>query len=321
MRLSRSRQAVSWPCVWAAAASSAAAASAARPLRTHTRNSATHPPAGPSVECAARMPDHNTASAAIPAPALIDIGINLTHDSYDADRDAVLARAREAGVVQMVVTGATLASSAQAIALAPQPPGRLFAPAGVHPHYAAELDSARLAELAELVQRPEVVAVGECGLDYFRDLAPRPAQRAAFLHQRDAHGDFSAMLREHALAWRGVAHCFTGDAAQLECYLGLGLAIGITGWICDERRGAHLAALMPQVPAGRLLLETDGPYLLPRSLQPRPRSRRNEPAYLPQVAGAVARARGEPLAAIAHSSTAAARALFALPEAPESFEN
>ena len=282
------------------------------------------------------MPDHNTASAAAAAPALIDIGINLTHDSYDADRDAVLARAREAGVVQMVVTGATLAGSAQAIALARQHAGRLFATAGVHPHHAAELDSARLAELAELVQLPEVVAVGECGLDYFRDLAPRPAQRAAFqrqlelaahagkpvfLHQRDAHADFSAMLREHARAWRGVAHCFTGDAAQLECYLGLGLAIGITGWICDERRGAHLAALMPQVPAGRLLLETDGPYLLPRNLQPRPRSRRNEPAYLPQVAAAVARARGEPLATLAHASTAAARALFALPEPPVSFEN
>ena len=120
--------------------------------------------------------------------------------------------------------------------------------------------------------------------------------------------------------WRGVAHCFTGGREELERYLGLGLAIGITGWICDERRGAHLAALMPQIPAERLLLETDGPYLLPRDLQPKPASRRNEPAYLPQIAAAVARARGEPLATLAHSSTAAARALFALPEG-RSFEN
>ena len=155
------------------------------------------------------MPDHNTASAAIPAPALIDIGINLTHDSYDADRDAVLARAREAGVVQMVVTGATLASSAQAIALARQHPGRLFATAGVHPHYAAELDSARLAELAELVQRPEVVAVGECGLDYFRDLAPRPAQRAAF--QRHALQFRSHNLPQDELS-RGIQ-----PAIQINC--------------------------------------------------------------------------------------------------------
>jgi len=278
------------------------------------------------------MQNHTTASAAVAAPALIDIGINLAHDSYDEDRDAVIARAHQAGVVQMVVTGSTLASSARALALARQHPGRLFATAGVHPHHAAELSAASLAELGELARRPEVVAVGECGLDYFRDFSPRAAQRAAFarqlelaaaagkpvfLHQRDAHADFSAILREQRSEWRGVAHCFTGGTAELECYLGLGLAIGITGWICDERRGGHLAALMPQIPSARLLLETDGPYLLPRSLQPKPRSRRNEPAYLPQVAAAVARARGEPLAAVAHSSTAAARALFALPEPPE----
>jgi TatD DNase family protein len=134
-----------------------------------------------------------------------------------------------------------------------------------------------------------------------------------FLHQRDAHDDFIAILREHAANWRGVAHCFTGSAEQLQDYLQLGLAIGITGWICDERRGTHLAALMSQVPAERLLLESDGPYLLPRDLTPKPASRRNEPAYLPHVAVAVARARGETLESLARSSTAAARALFALP--------
>jgi TatD DNase family protein len=261
-------------------------------------------------------------------PALIDIGINLAHDSYDRDRDAVIARAHACGVVQMVVTGATLAGSVRALALAREHPGRLFATAGVHPHHATELDSASLAALAELARLPEVVAVGECGLDYFRDFSPRAVQRQAFhrqlelaaqvgkpvfLHQRDAHDDFIAILREHAPGWRGVAHCFTGSAEELECYLQLGLAIGITGWICDERRGAHLAALMPQVPSGRLLLETDGPYLLPRDLTPKPASRRNEPAYLPHIATAVARARGETLDALARSSTVAARALFALP--------
>lgn len=278
------------------------------------------------------MPDHHstapaTGAATAPAP-LIDIGINLAHDSYDADRDAVLARARAAGVTQMVVTGSTLESSARAAALARDHPGTLFATAGVHPHHASELDAARSAALAELARRPEIVAVGECGLDYFRDLSPRPAQQHAFhrqlelaarigkpvfLHQRDAHADFLAILREHAGAWRGVAHCFTGTAEQLGGYLQLGLAIGITGWICDQRRGAHLAALMPQIPPQRLLLETDGPYLLPRDLTPRPASRRNEPAYLPHIAAAVARARGETLESLALSSTAAARALFALP--------
>jgi len=277
--------------------------------------------------------DLSTASptvAAANAP-LIDIGINLAHDSYDADRDLVIERARSAGVVQMVVTGSTLASSARAIALARAHPGELFATAGVHPHHAGELSAAAVAELEELAHDPAVVAVGECGLDYFRDFAPRAAQQQAFhrqlelaarlgkpvfLHQRDAHGEFVAILREHAASWRGVAHCFTGSAEELACYLGLGLAIGITGWICDERRGTHLAPLVLSIPPERLLLETDGPYLLPRTLRPRPPSRRNEPAYLPEIAVAVAHARGETLAALARSSTAAARALFRLPAAP-----
>jgi TatD DNase family protein len=230
-----------------------------------------------------------------------------------------------------MVTGATLAGSAAAIALAHQHPGRLFATAGVHPHHAAELGEAELAQLANLALAGEVVALGECGLDYFRNYAPHAAQQQAFhrqlelarrldkpvfLHQRDAHADFVAILREHAPRWRGVAHCFTGDAAQLECYLELGLAIGITGWICDERRGAHLKPLMSRIPATRLLLESDGPYLLPRDLSPKPASRRNEPAYLPHVAATVAQARGEPLSMLAHSSTEAARALFALPTPP-----
>jgi len=278
------------------------------------------------------MRDHNTAAARVaatqPTVTLIDIGINLAHDSYDADREAVIARARAAGVTQMLVTGSTLGSSRQAIQLARAHPGQLFATAGVHPHHASGLDAERLAELEELTRQPQVVAVGECGLDYCRNLSPRPAQQQAFhrqlelalrvgkpvfLHQRDAHEDFVAILREHDAHWRGVAHCFTGNGAELECYLGLGLSIGITGWICDERRGAHLAALMPRVPAQRLLLETDGPYLLPRDLQPKPASRRNEPAYLPQIAAAVARARGESVDTLAHTSTAAALALFQLP--------
>jgi TatD DNase family protein len=279
--------------------------------------------------------DLSTASripAAVPAPAaLIDIGINLAHDSYDDDRAAVIERARAAGVVQMIVTGSSLASSARAIDLAHAHPGRLFATAGVHPHHAGELTEETVSALEALARDPAVVAVGECGLDYFRDLSPRAAQQQSFhrqldlasrlgkpvfLHQRDSHADFAAILREHASDWHGVAHCFTGSHEQLTCYLELGLAIGITGWICDERRGTHLVPLMRGIPAERLLLETDGPYLLPRTLTPKPASRRNEPAYLPQIAGAVAQARGETLESLARSSTAAARALFRLPEEP-----
>jgi TatD DNase family protein len=260
---------------------------------------------------------------------LIDVGINLAHDSYDADRDAVIARAEAAGVVQMIVTGSSVASSRAAISLSRQQPGKLFATAGVHPHHATELTSAVLTELGALAREPEVVALGECGLDYYRDYSPRAAQREAFrrqlelaagcgkpvfLHQRDAHEDFIAILREHwpALAG-GVAHCFTGGAVELERYLELGLAIGITGWICDERRGAHLLELMRRIPADRLLLETDAPYLLPRDLQPKPASRRNEPVYLAHIAAVVARAREEPARSLAQSSTEAARRLFRIP--------
>ena len=271
------------------------------------------------VEC----PSHMIASS------LIDIGINLAHDSFNADRDAVIARAAAAGVVQMMVTGSSGSSTREAIEMARTHPGRLFATAGVHPHYAKELTDELLAELRQLAALARVVAVGECGLDYFRDLSPRAVQQKAFhrqlelaavvgkpvfLHQRDAHADFVAILKEHRAALvGGVAHCFTGSQEELTAYLEMDLAIGITGWICDERRGAHLLPLMGEIPADRLLLETDGPYLLPRDLPSKPESRRNEPAFLPHIAATVARARGEALETLAASSTAAARRLFGLP--------
>ena len=271
---------------------------------------------------------HNAAPQ--PARPLIDIGINLGHESYDADRDTVIRHAHGAGVVQMLVTGSSGSSTRKAIELSQAHPHRLFATAGVHPHHATELTADLLAELEPLARAPEVVAVGECGLDYYRNYSPHEAQRLAFhrqlelaarigkpvfLHLRDAHGDFFATLREH---WPhlagGVAHCFTGGEAELDSYLDLGLAIGITGWICDERRGTHLLELVRHIPADRLLIETDGPYLLPRDLHPVPGSRRNEPAYLPHIAATIARARNEPLETLAQSSTAAARSLFGLPE-------
>ncbi|MFO1455821.1 MAG: TatD family hydrolase [Steroidobacteraceae bacterium] len=262
---------------------------------------------------------------------LIDIGINLTHDSYDPDRDAVVQRALAAGVCHMLVTGASVEGSRAAIELSRKWPGLLRATAGCHPHHATEFDAAAAAALRELATGPEVAALGECGLDYHRDFSPRDQQRQAFerqlelavelrkplfLHQRDAHADFLALLRaalpglprEPDGSLRAVAHCFTGNRDELLAYLELGLCIGITGWICDERRGMHLRDLVRLVPAGRLMIETDGPYLLPRDLSPKPASRRNEPAYLPHVAQAVAAARGESLAAMAdHTSSTAAR--------------
>lgn len=240
---------------------------------------------------------------------LIDIGANLTHDSFDEDRADVVQRALDAGVRRMVVTGSSNQGSLDALKLAESEPGRLFATAGVHPHHAADFDETSISLITELCAHEAVVAVGECGLDYFRNFSPRAAQLAAFqsqleiaaetalpvfLHQRDAHDDFVEILEPMVPRLsRAVAHCFTGEHESLREYLALGLWIGITGWICDERRGAHLHDIVSAVPDDRLLIETDAPYLLPRTIKPKPKSRRNEPAYLPEVVRVVAEARGQ----------------------------
>ena len=260
----------------------------------------------------------------------IDIGVNLAHDSFDADREAVMQRAAAVGVRQMMVTGSSEAGSRQAIELARQHPRVLFATAGVHPHHAADLSQEALPALAEMARAPEVVAVGECGLDYFRDFSPRDLQRRAFawqleiaaksgkpvfLHQRDAHEDFLAILREHRGSIAGgVAHCFTGGEAERDAYLELGLHIGITGWICDERRGLHLREVVKGIPADRLMLETDAPYLLPRDLKPAPKTRRNEPQHLPHIARAIAGARGQTVETLAREAADTTRRFFRLTE-------
>jgi TatD DNase family protein len=260
---------------------------------------------------------------------LIDIGANLGHESFDHDFDAVLQRAVLAGVAQLVITGASREGSPRALELARTHPGMLFATAGVHPHHATEYTAEADAEMRALVARPEVVAVGECGLDYFRDLSPRHAQRRAFerqleiavdtgkplfLHQRDAHADFVAILRQfEGRIAPAVVHCFTGTRAEcFEC-LDHDWHIGITGWLCDERRGAHLREFVKDIPANRLMVETDAPYLLPRTVKPSPSHRRNEPMYLAHIVEELARDRGEEVAITAAATTATARAFFRLP--------
>lgn len=260
--------------------------------------------------------------------ALVDIGANLTHDSFARDLDDVLARARRHGVHRMVVTGADVPGSQAAHALALRRPGELFATAGMHPHHAGEFNAEVEDELRALHRQRNVVAVGETGLDYFRDLSPRAAQvfaferqlglaiesgKPLFLHQRDAHADFLACLDNvRDCIGRAVVHCFTGDKRELFDYLDRDLHIGITGWICDERRGTHLRELVGSIPADRLMLETDAPYLLPRNLDPMPPHRRNEPMYLAHIADEVARDRGESLAVLAESTSTTAMRFFGL---------
>ncbi len=259
---------------------------------------------------------------------MIDIGANLAHDSFDADREALLQRAWDAGLECILVTGSSIASNEQALQLARAHPGRLYSTAGLHPHHAAEWDETMAARIAELAREPEVLALGECGLDYFRNLAPHPDQRRAFiaqlglavqadkpafLHQREAHDDFLPILRDYRRALPGcVVHCFTDSAAALEDYLALDCHIGITGWVCDERRGQLLRELVPRIPAERLLIETDAPYLLPRNIKPSPRDRRNEPAFLPWVLRTIAELRGEDAAQLAAQTSANARRLFGI---------
>lgn len=257
---------------------------------------------------------------------LFDIGANLTHASFRDDLAEVLARAREAGVAHIVLTGTTVAESRAAAGLAET--FDLHATAGVHPHHARECGPDTLAALRDLASHPRVVALGECGLDFNRNYAPHPDQekwfvaqlelalelgKPLFLHSRDAYPRFSDILRSHAVK-KAVAHCFTGGREELHAYLELGLYIGITGWICDERRGRHLLELVREIPPERLLLETDAPYLTPRDLHPPPRARRNEPAFLPHIARAVARALGRPVEDVAAETTRNAQAFFGLDE-------
>ncbi len=265
---------------------------------------------------------------AIAAPTIIDIGLNLTHKSFRADLAEVVERARQAGVRQMVLTGATVEGSREALALARAYPDSMRCTAGIHPHHAAAFRPSALTSLRALAADYQVVAIGECGLDFFRDFSPRPAQRdcfraqlglaaelglPVFLHEREAHGDFLSIL-EGAMAGlkAAVVHCFTGGRGALAAYLELGCFIGITGWICDERRGGELRELAPLIPLDRLMIETDAPYLLPRDLRPKPKASRNEPCHLAHVGRAVAAVRGMSYEALATTTTANARRFFGL---------
>lgn len=257
----------------------------------------------------------------------VDIGVNLSAKQFADDQAEVVARARAAAVDTLILTGTSLPDSAALVALAER--YQQYCTAGVHPHHASDWHHDSAAQLRALATQPRVCAIGECGLDFNRNFSPPAAQELAFsaqlaiaaelqlpvfLHCRDAHARFLQLLTPWLTKLPGaVLHCFTGTRAELSECLQHGLSIGITGWICDERRGSELLAMLPDIPLDRLLLETDAPWLLPRDLQPTPKNRRNEPMWLPHIAGTVARQLGLPLAQLAEHTSANAKRLFRLP--------
>ena len=238
----------------------------------------------------------------------IDIGANLTNKQYTHDVEQVIQSARDAGLSQIILTGSSLRNSRQSADLCELHSHYLYSTAGIHPHDAKTFDSSTTpTELRRLYELDQVVAVGECGLDFNRDFSPRDQQRNCFaahlelaaenqlplfLHERDAHEELVTMLKDARDSISGgVVHCFTGTEDEARAYLDLDLHLGITGWICDERRGKHLRDVVKLIPVEKLMIETDAPYLAPRDF--RPKIRRNEPKYLPHILQTVADCRGE----------------------------
>lgn len=260
---------------------------------------------------------------------MFDIGVNLTNSQFAHDRARVIERARALAVSGMIITGTNLHESEQALALAQEYPDYCWSTAGVHPHDASSWSAAVAERISQLAQQPAVVALGECGLDFNRNFSTPDEQELAFsaqlalaaelalpvfLHCRDAHERFIALLSPWLDKLPGaVLHCFTGTEQELDECLRLGLSIGITGWVCDERRGIALRHLLKQIPIERLLLETDAPYLLPRDLSPKPASRRNEPCFLPHIVQQVAVWRDEDATMLGQKVDENARRIFRLP--------
>lgn len=259
----------------------------------------------------------------------MDIAVNLIGSALEKKIQCVVDDANEVGVTSMIVIGSHTEESAQAIELCSMHPKQLYSTVGVHPHHASEWTPQSSHQIKQLSLAQCVVAIGECGLDYNRDFSPRPKQRQAFaeqlelavelqlpvlMHERDAHEDFLAIVKEYRSQLpAALLHCFTGNRESLAAYLEQDLHLGITGWVCDERRGQELAELVPLIPDNRILIETDSPYLLPRSMRPKPKSSKNEPKYLPYIAEYVANLRQQPFDDFAQQTYRNSRSFFGLP--------
>jgi len=244
---------------------------------------------------------------------LIDIGVNFSNSRFDKDRGEVLERAREACVEKLILTGTSVAESEAVVELCREFgerfPAMLYATVGIHPHDAKALNKESMGILSALAADPSVVAIGEMGLDFNRNFSTPAQQEKAFeaqlelaaetqlpvfLHERDAADRQLQILRtyrDHLVD--AVTHCFTGTREALYGYLDLDMHIGVTGWVCDDKRGTELQGLVADIPLQRLMVETDAPYLLPKTMPEPPKGKRNEPAFLPWVVNKIAEQRNE----------------------------
>ena len=253
---------------------------------------------------------------------LIDSHAHIDDDRFDADREAVLSRARAAGVDLIVNIGADMASSARSVALAERYP-QVYATVGMHPHDAKDMREQDYQQLVRWAAQPKVVAIGEIGLDYHYDLSPRPVQQEVFLrqldiarqtgkpfvvHEREAHADTFEIIRSAAKGLEGVFHCFSGSVETARQYLKLGFYVSIAGPVTFPK-SAKTKEVARYVPLDRLLVETDSPYLTPQAF----RGRRNEPAYVRLVAEEIAVLRELPLQELARATSENACRLFRIP--------
>lgn len=254
----------------------------------------------------------------------IDCGLNL-HSNQFKDKTQVLESAENVGVTHFVLISSDLKES-QTVVEYCQSHSQCIATVGVHPHQADQVTVQELDLLKELASQSVVRAIGECGLDYNRNFSEPAQQRRVFakqveiatefnlplyLHERDAIDDQIAILEEHKEHLPPLlVHCFTQGMDALERYMEFDVYFGITGWVCDERRGKALQEAVPHIPANRILIETDAPYLQPRTLKPKPQNRMNYPHYLPHIGEFIARLRNEPLAEFRDHAKANTERLF-----------
>ena len=251
-----------------------------------------------------------------------DICVNIDSPQFKDDAADVIRTAQENGVHHMALTGSSVSSTKTAIRMAHQHEG-CVATCGIHPHDASSYSPETALELKQLAADSKVRAIGECGLDYNRMYSTKEAQLRCFqgqlalaletelpvfLHERDAHTDFIEIIRTHS--GLGIVHCFTGGPAQVKAYLDCGLYIGVTGWICDARRNQDLLEALPDIPLDRLMIETDAPWLTPRTLRPRPKKNRNTPALLPHIADFIAKKKGVSLERLVEHTTQNAHLFF-----------